>query len=218
MSMKCKGAIFDMDGLLFDTEVVFQETWKEIADERNVKLPDEFTEAISGTSGQHMCDVLSRYYGVEDGSEIMHDCMSRVRRKLEIEVVKKEGVDEILECLKEKGIHIAVASSSSREQIESNLKKAGIYDCFEQIVCGKDVTNGKPAPDIFLLAAEKIGCRPEECYVFEDSENGIRAGSSAGCHAIMIPDMIKPSEEMRRLSAGIYDSLLEAKKVLFESV
>lgn len=199
-----------MDGLLFDTEKIFQQTWNEIAEERGVHLPEDFVRAISGTNGSYMCRMIEKYYRISDGREIQDDCMARVRKKLDVYVPKKLGVNEILQFFTENKVSLAVASSSSKKQIESNLEIAGIKSYFDAIVSGTEVKNGKPAPDIFLLAAEKIGCRPEECYVFEDSSNGIRAGYAAGCKAIMIPDLIAPTVEMHRLSWGICDTLVEA--------
>ena len=203
-----------MDGLLFDTEKIFQQTWSEIAEERNIRLPEEFVMEISGTNGKHMCHVIEKYYKVSDGKEIQDECMLRVRMKLKKNVPKKPGVDEILQYFRKNEIPLAVASSSSKEQIESNLKIAGIRPYFEAIVSGSEVERGKPALDIFILAADKIKCRPEECYVFEDSVNGIRAGYAAGCKAIMIPDLILPAEEIYRLSYGVYETLTEAMKEL----
>lgn len=190
--MKCKGAIFDMDGVLFDTERIYQDTWHEIARERHIELDSGFVKTISGTNGKRMLQVVEKYYRVPDGTVIADVCMSRVREKLSNHVPVKEGVYEILRFLKEKGVRTAVASSTARQQIEKNLRMAGIRDYFEEIVSGSEVKHGKPAPDIFLRAAGRIGCRPEECFVFEDSENGVRSGHAAGCVTVMIPDLIEP--------------------------
>ena len=205
--MEIKGAIFDMDGLLFDTENIFQETWREVAAENDVTLGADFVGDICGTSGSHMCRVIEKHYGVADGSFIMEECMRRVREKLRVHVPKKPGAERIVKTFHDKGVRLAVASSSYPEQIESNLALAGLREYFDEVVSGKEVEHGKPAPDIFLLAAKRIGCAPEECYVFEDSENGIRAGKTAGCTAIMIPDILTPSKEIREIADGIYDSL-----------
>ena len=205
--MKIEGAIFDMDGLLFDTENIYQETWKELAAENGVVLNEDFVGDICGTSGAHMCRVIEKHYGVSDGSIIMEECMKRVRQKLSVHVPKKQGTDRIIKAFHDRGVRIAVASSSYPEQIESNLALAGIREYFDAVVSGKEVEHGKPKPDIFLLAADRIGCAPENCYVFEDSENGIRAGKAAGCTAIMIPDILKPSDEIREIVDGIYESL-----------
>lgn len=192
MVMKCKGAIFDMDGVLFDTERIYQDTWQEIAAERRIKLDSGFVKTISGTNGKKMLQVVEKYYRVPDGTVIADVCMSRVREKLSVHVPVKKGVYEILRFLKEKDIRTAVASSTSRQQIEKNLRMTGIRGYFDEIVSGSEVKHGKPEPDIFLCAAGRIGCRPEECFVFEDSENGVRSGHAAGCVTIMIPDLVEP--------------------------
>lgn len=202
-----KGAIFDMDGLLFDTESIYQETWNELAAEHGVILGTDFISDICGTSGIYMCKVIEKHYRVADGSLIMEECMKRVRQKLKEHVPKKPGAERIVKTLYDKKIRLAVASSSYPEQIESNLVLAGMRDYFDVVVSGKEVEHSKPAPDIFLIAAKRIGCAPETCYVFEDSENGIRAGKAAGCTAIMIPDMLPPSEEIKKVADGIYKSL-----------
>ena len=176
----------------------------------------DFVGDICGTSGAHMCRVIEKHYGVADGSVIMEECMKRVRQKLKVHVPKKSGAERIVKAFCDKGIRLAVASSSYPEQIESNLKLAGMREYFDAVVSGKEVKHGKPAPDIFLLATERIHCTPETCYVFEDSENGIRAGKAAGCTAIMIPDVLAPSEEIKKFVDGIYESLDEFTEEVLE--
>lgn len=207
--MECKGAIFDMDGLLFDTERVYQQTWHEIAGERDIVLGDEFVKTISGTAGAHTLHIIEDYYHVSDGTAIYEDCMERVKQKLAANVPIKEGVHEILDYFKRKNVMMAIASSSSIQQIEANLNVAGIRDYFDAVVSGVEVGRGKPAPDIFLYAAEKIGCRPEECYVFEDSENGIKAGYAAGCITVMVPDLMEASPDILPYCSKVCSSLLE---------
>lgn len=194
--MKCKGAIFDMDGVLFDTERLYQDIWQEIAKERQIELGRGFVKEISGTNGKKMLQVVEKYYQVSDGTPIVNACMKRMRRKLDVCVPVKKGVFEILHFLKEKGVRTAVASSTDRQRIEQNLRMSGIRDCFMEIVSGEEVKNGKPAPEIYLCAAERLGCRAEECFAFEDSENGVRSGYAAGCLTIMIPDLMEPAPEI----------------------
>lgn len=209
--MKCKGAIFDMDGVLFDTEKLYQETWGELAKERRISLGDYFVMEISGTNGERMKRVVEKYYQVPEGSVVIDECMDRMQKKLERHVPVKKGVREILEYFRGLNMPVAVASSSSAQQIESNLLKSGLRDYFSEIVSGSEVKNGKPSPDIFLLAAERIGCKAEECFVFEDSENGVRAGHSAGCFTVMVPDLIEPGEKIRPICSRICRNLLQAR-------
>ena len=204
------GAIFDMDGVLFDTEQIFQDTWREIAAEMGVALSDGITEAISGTNGDVMRRVIERFYHVPDGDAIMVDCKRRVREKLSRAVPVKRGVREILDFFRASGIRVAIASSSARAQILSNLAVSGLSACFDAVVSGEEVAVGKPDPEIFLRAASALGCAAAECFVFEDSKSGVRAGHAAGCDTIMIPDLIAPSADIAPLCFGIYDSLDDA--------
>lgn len=208
------GAIFDMDGVLFDTECVFQQTWEEIAGEMGIALDDGFTQAISGTNGVVMCQVIQRFYHVADGTEIMNRCRARIREKLSRHVPVKEGAREILEYFRSAGIRIAVASSSSRDQIQSNLNLSGLDPWIDAIVSGEDVAIGKPDPAIFLCAAKALHCTPEQCFVFEDSMSGVRAGHAAGCDTFLIPDLIQPSPDIVPLCFRIVDSLTEALEVV----
>ena len=108
----------------------------------------------------------------------------------------KPGAGELLEYLSAQGVNIAVASSSGRARILSNLRATGLERFFDAVVSGQQVERGKPEPDIFLLAAKEIGCPPEDCYVFEDSLNGVRAGMAAGCTTVMVPDLVPPLEDL----------------------
>ena len=214
--MMIKGAIFDMDGILFDTERVYFDVWKELAKEYNVELDKDFMRVISGTTGKHKCEIVARFYSVEDGSEIVATCSKRVKEKLAKHIDVKKGVYEILKRLKEMGLRTAVASSSALEQIEKNLRQTNTYEFFDVLVSGRQVPHGKPAPDVFLLAAEKIGCKPEECYVFEDSENGVRAGHASGAVTIMIPDLVEPCEEIRAICDKICEDFFEVMETVLE--
>lgn len=202
-----RGAIFDMDGVLFDTEKVWQETWHEIANEMGVVLPEDYVYHISGTSGSVMNRVIEQFYPVDDGSGIAAECKARIAAKLKKQVPVKEGVMDILEKLRTKNIPMSIASSSTREQILSNLQISGLEDYFSGIVCGNDVLRGKPYPDIFLKAADIINIPPENCVVFEDSKNGIKAARAAGCMAVMVPDLIPADEEVKELCTRIYPDL-----------
>lgn len=205
-----------MDGLLFDTERIYQQTWQEIAVEKGVELGSGFLKAISGTNGAYMCRVIEKYYYVSDGNDIMRECMNRVKEKLSENVPVKRGVREILDSFREKGVRMAVASSGAAEQIASNLKTAGLGEYFYGIISGAEVQHGKPAPDIFLRAAERLRCEPGECLVFEDSENGIKAGYAAGCITVMVPDLIEASSEILPYCTLVCSDLIQAERKVRE--
>ncbi len=205
------GAIFDMDGLLFDTERLFQESWEVMAGRFGQVHNPAFPPAVAGTSGDSMREVIRRYYPAVDPQAFMDGCIGRTAEIIRRELPEKPGMREILALFREHGVKMAVASSSRRDMVEDNLRRAGILDCFGTVVSGQEVLHGKPAPDIFLLAARRLGLPPEDCYVFEDGVNGARAGIAAGCAAVMIPDLTPPTEDLRSGCAGIYPSLLAAR-------
>ncbi len=205
-----QGAIFDMDGLLLDTERMYRASWEKSAEQFGLVHNPDFPRAVCGSSGMHMQEIILQYYPQVDAKAFAADCILRVERELQTHVPIKVGVFEILRYFKQHGVKIAVASSSKRETVKSNLDKVGILSYFDAVVSGDQVEHGKPAPDIFLLAAQQIGCAPEDCYVFEDGTNGIRAGAAAGCATVMIPDLTPPNAQLEQLCTGIYPSLLDA--------
>ena len=209
-----KGAIFDMDGLLFDTERLYRDSWTIRAAELGLDPDPEFPKAVCGSSGELMLDIIRQYYPDIDPEVLRDACIDRVNECLKAAVPEKPGIHEMLSFMKENGVRIAVASSSPMETIQSNLERTGILSFFDVITSGQEVEKGQPEPDIFLLAAQRLELEPEDCYVFEDGSNGIHAGAAAGCATVMIPDLTEPNEELKNLTAGIYDSLMEAKEAI----
>lgn len=212
-----QGAIFDMDGLLFDTERMYRDSWKQSAQQFGLVHNPDFPRTVCGSSGAHMREIILQYYPQVDAKAFANDCILRVERELETHVPAKTGVRDILQYFKQHGVRVAVASSSKRATVLHNLKQADILSYFDAVVSGDQVTHGKPAPDIFLLAAQQIGCEPENCYVFEDGTNGIRAGATAGCTTIMIPDLTPPNAQLEQLCAGIYPSLSDAMNAIADN-
>ena len=205
-----RGAIFDMDGLMFDTEAMYQEVWNEIASEMGFTLPQQFVFDVSGTSGELLKSVVSRYYHTDDPVSLFQRVVGTVEERLKTQVPVKPGLFELLEYFHEHNVKLAVASSSYPGIIQSNLRVSGTEKYFDEIISGSWVEKGKPEPDIFLLAASKLGLDPKDCYVFEDSNNGVMAGLAAGCTTVMIPDVVPPKEEIRNSDAVILSSLHEA--------
>lgn len=201
------GAIFDMDGLMFDTEAMYQQGWNEIAAEMGITLPQQFVFDICGTSGELLKSVVRKYYHTDEPLELVNRVVHTVEERLKTEVPVKPGLTELLSYLKENNVKLAVASSSYPEIIRSNLRVSGTEHFFDEVVSGSWIEHGKPAPDIFLYAAEKLGLDPKDCYVFEDSNNGVMAGLAAGCTTVMVPDYVPPKEEIRNSDAVILPSL-----------
>ena len=209
-----KGAIFDMDGLLLDTERIYRENWERAAEDFGLALHPDFLPAICGTNGASSVAAIRRFYPGIDPQAFIHACFARTEAMLAKGVPEKPGAREILAFFQDRDVGIAVASSSGRRVILDNLRRAELAAYFEVVASGEDVANGKPAPDIFLLAAQRLGLAPEECYVFEDSINGARAGMAAGCATVVVPDLIPPTEDLRSSSAGIYPSLHAAREAI----
>jgi HAD superfamily hydrolase (TIGR01509 family) len=214
--MKMKGGIFDMDGLLFDTEAIFQSVWQEKARELGRTLDQDFTRRICGSSGPVTQAVVTDYYGVADPAAFIRDVNECVRRIEETYLPMKKGCVEILTGLREAGFKLAVASASRQPMIERNLAFNGIAKYFDEVVSSSQVEHGKPEPDVFLYAAERLSLPPEECYVFEDSMNGIRAAHAAKMRPVMIPDLVQPTEEIRALCWGIFLDLSEALSAILD--
>jgi len=213
-----KGAIFDHDGLMFDTEKIWQKNWQKEASAMGIILPEEFKYEICGSSGDLMNAVIKKYYGVKDGREIINRVVECVHQDEAVSIEEMKGLRDILTMFEKHGVVMAVASSSPEAMIRKNLENAGIASYFQAVVSGQHVAHGKPDPDIFLLAAEKMHIDPQECYVFEDAMNGVKAGFAAGCRTIMIPDMMQPDEEIRRLAYAVLPSLTEASQKIEQGV
>ena len=207
--MKKKAVIFDMDGLMFDTQCIYDKAFDEIAMKLfRFEMSREMHLALMGRSGQDMIDTAARY--LPEGA----DAEAFIRRTFDLvaELVKTElrarpGLDMILTYLSDNGYPIGLASGSDRKIVNSNLESAGIGHYFAATLCGDEVILGKPHPEGYIKAAAMIGYRPEDCYVLEDSPNGILAAYRAGCAPIMVPNDVEPDQAMRDMCAGIYDSL-----------
>ena len=209
-----KAAIFDMDGLMFDTERIWKESWNTIVPKYGYEPAPAFPKEVCGTSGEHMLEVIRKHYPGIDAVAFRADVRAAVAAATKDSVPEKEGLHEIVDFFRANGVKIAVASSSQQSKIEHLLKLAGLYDKFEFIISGENLTRGKPAPDIFLMAASNIDVDPKDCYVLEDGLNGLRAGIAAGCATIMVVDLTEPNDFVRENCVGIYNSLLEVREAI----
>lgn len=210
------GAIFDMDGLLIDSERLFQRVWRELAAEAGYTPDDTFAAAMCGSSGKVTEEVLRRYVPGVDPQALIAECYRRVIELEKVNIPLKSGAVEILAGMKRRGFRTALASSSPLDMIERNLEITGLTAFFDELIPGTEVQHGKPEPDIFRLAAGRLGLPARDCYVFEDSVNGVRAGHAAGCMTVMIPDLVQPTPEVRALCHGVYPDLLTAWQAVSE--
>ncbi len=179
--------IFDMDGTLLDTQRICIPAWEAAGRDQGIEGMGEYI--------QHVCGMnKAGYLGYAKEKQPSLDVdrfYSFTRQYIydNLEVRYKKGAVELLEFLRANGVKCAVASGSSRESVEHHIKAVGGEKYFEAYVCGMEVEHGKPAPDIFLLTAERMGARPEDCFVFEDSSNGIISAHAAGMRPIGIADV-----------------------------
>lgn len=211
-------AIFDMDGLLFDTENLFLRLTKETEKELGYSIPYSLHMESIGRTFDDVKELFRDHFG--DGfpfREFFTRTKERVYSHIQREGMPvKEGARELIQALAERNIVLALASSSPRWIVEDNLSAAGMQSSFSIVVCGDEIEQGKPAPDIFFKTAELASVDPKEALVFEDSNNGIRAASAAGMRAVMVPD-IKPAEkEVEQMAFRAYSSLLEALEEIDE--
>ena len=202
-----RGAIFDMDGTLIDTERLYRQAWIETADVFGVERKPELAVSMSGSNFAKMPEIFKRFYPELDAKEYIMHVINSVKDSVTKKIEVKPGVEEILNYFLEEKIPMAIASSSETFVIEERVKRLGWEKYFNALIGGEQTVKGKPEPDIFLKAAEKIQLPPEDCYVFEDSFNGVRAGANAGCSTIMVIDCVEPTEEIRALCTGVYENM-----------
>ena len=211
---KIELVIFDMDGLIFDSEKVSYDSWVQAAKVFNIDFDMKVFYRLLGTNHESVRNTLLG----EFGNKINVDDYIEERRKINFSkisngVEKKEGIDELLEYLKKKNIKRAVATSSNRELALSLLSKANILHYFDYVLCGDEVKKSKPDPEVFLNVAKKLEVNPENCMVLEDSEAGTIAGSRGRMRVIIIPDLKEPDEDIVRLA---YKRLNNLKEVINE--
>lgn len=208
-----KAVVFDMDGVLFDTEKLCLDSWDAIAKENGVgDVETVFLQCVGRNSNDTRTIIMEHY-----GEDFPYDTFRKRASEWTREYLRnngmpiKPGVREILEFLKGAGYEIGLASSSGKETVLSHLQAAGLLEYFSVIVTGDMVEHSKPNPDIYLLACEEMKVAPEAAYAIEDSPNGIRAAHAAGMSPIMVPDLIAPDDEMKELSFRIFKDLYEVK-------
>ncbi len=215
-----EAVIFDMDGVIFDSEKVICDLWEEIAEEYNLDGMEELMIKCIGINDKATCRLFKETYGEDfDYDYYKGICLERYHEKYDGgRLPMKPGVNELLSFLKENGIKVALASSTRKTIVVSQLKDAGIYDYFQVVVCGDMVSRSKPEPDIFLKAAEELGVDCANAYIIEDSFNGIKAAYSAKAKPIMVPDLIGPDEEIEKKCHKIYKNLIEVRDYFKEIV
>lgn len=213
---KIRFVIFDMDGLMFDTERVFIQAWDYAGQKIGVGKAGYMVGKTLGMNAAATYNVWKEEFGDRYNEEELRKYTKAFLQKYyaENKVPVKKGLYVLLNYLKQAGYKMAVASSSSRCEVEKHLKDAGIYDFFVGIVCGDMIQNSKPDPEIYSKACELLGAGPEECYALEDSKNGLLSAYRAGCKPIMVPDLWQPDEETERILYGRFEDLEQVREFL----
>lgn len=223
MKYDCKGSnypydavIFDMDGILFDSEKATMKCWSALAEQYGIEHMEEVFFTCIGTTKARTKEIMLETYGASFlFDEFAREASLMYHRKYDGgRLPMKKGVIELLTYLKAAGKKIALASSTRRQTVMSQLKDAGILDYFDAVICGDMVERSKPEPDIFLKACEEIRVVPEKTYVIEDSYHGIQAAFAGGMHPIMVPDLLPKNEAMEKMAEVILNDLLEVKEYL----
>lgn len=211
-----KQIIFDMDGVIFDTENLILNCWCFLAERYDIpQIEDTFRRAI-GVSSEGTKKIVREVYGEDFPCEMFwKEWKQLFDQKIEKQGMPvKQGARELLSFLKINGFRVGLASSTRYESVVDELTQAGLIDFFEILVGGDMVERGKPEPDIYLCACEKMGIDPKETFAIEDSWNGVRSAAGAGLRVLHVPDLLEPNEEMERLSYAIFDDLIDVRNYL----
>ena len=206
-----KAIIFDMDGLMIDSERVTFECYQERLKDMNLTMDEEFYKTLLGKPikgiYQRFYDVYGNDFPIQNVIQDVHQLMAE---RFETEGVPiKTGLKSLLEYLKENNYKTIVATSSNRDRVDTILSQAQITDYFDDSICGDEVTKGKPNPEVFLKSCQKLGVNVDEAIVLEDSEAGIQASYDANIKVICIPDMKYPEKQYEEKTFKILKDLTE---------
>ena len=209
-----KAAVFDMDGLILDSEMTVLHIWEQLGEKYGFEGIREYGISVIGKNKKATVDEFARVYG-QPGEPYERELRQIYNVLAEQgKVPLKPHTIELLSAMKNAGMKIAIASSSTREEVTSQMEVLGALPCFDTCVCGDQVTKSKPDPEIFLKACDALGVRPEDGVGLEDSFNGVRSCKASGLFTIMVPDIIQPDDEMKALADIILPSLKDVQDFL----
>jgi HAD superfamily hydrolase (TIGR01509 family) len=205
-------AVFDMDGLLLDSERLIRDAWIQASFENGIAFSESIYLEVVGRNSADSTSILMDHIGDDLAfSKICAQADALMsERTISLGYPVKPGAIELLSLLNERNIPCCVASSTNRAEVRRRLQKSGLDGFFDVIAGGDEVLKGKPAPDLFLLVAGRIGVSPDQCLVFEDSEHGARGAIAAGMSAMLVPDLKTPSAGVQAMCVTVLPSLVQA--------
>jgi HAD superfamily hydrolase (TIGR01509 family) len=204
-----KAVVFDMDGLLFDTETVFRKAMVRAGAEHGIAISHSFYASLIGLTADHGNGLVRAQFGHDfPAADLFERSHAHFRSLLQTELRMKPGVVALLDLLDQQGMPRAIATSSKRASVDHHLDHCGLAHRFDVVVAHGDYPHGKPHPAPYLYAAKALGVAPENCLALEDSYNGVRSGAAAGMMTVMVPDLLPATDEMRQLALAIADDLL----------
>jgi HAD superfamily hydrolase (TIGR01509 family) len=200
--------VFDMDGLLLDTEVIYRDVFTTVCVAHGYEVPETLYRSLIGTPSDRTQDLLLDSFGPDFPlASVYADCREGLDAQFRIGVPAKPGAQELLAFLAAQGMPTAVATSTRRTAALDHLDKAGLLPHLRTVVTRDDVSNGKPHPETFVTAAARLGVAPDGCLALEDSHHGVRAAHAAGMATVMVPDLLPPTDEIAALCVAVADSL-----------
>ena len=211
-----QGIVFDMDGVLFDTESLYNTSFRLVAKEMHIDEIEKLIKECVGLNHNDMRLYVEANYPSVPFETFMKKGMIIFNGLLEEGIPLKEGTKEILSYLSNTDLKIGLASSSTYKIVMHNLVQSGLTSCFRVVIGGDMVTHSKPKPDIYLKACKELGIEPQHSIAVEDSINGIKSAYAAGLKTVMIPDQTPPTDEIKPMIFQKFDSLLDFKQFLIE--
>jgi HAD superfamily hydrolase (TIGR01509 family) len=212
-----KAALFDMDGLLLDTEAVYIRAYRAAAETFEVEMPLALCHAMVGSTGPRREGIIQDHYGPRFDAARFQLCFrEHAQAMMEDGIPVKPGARELLAYLGDRGLPLAIATSARAVTVDRHLGRAGLRHHFSAIATRHDVERTKPHPDVYLEAARRLGVAPQHCVAFEDSNVGLTAAHAAGTMAIMVPDIVPPTEESRAKCVTVLPDLHAALALLRE--
>ena len=208
--------IFDLDGTLIDTEKLYRKYWPMALRDYGYELSDERALKLRSLGRPFAPAQFKEWYGEDFDYNLV-----RQRRKEYVEghiekygIELRPGVKEILEYLRDKNITVAIATATDLERTKKYLEMTQISEYFTDIICATMVKCGKPAPDIYKYACEKLNKKPSECFAVEDAPNGVKSAYDAGLKVIFIPDQAPSDDSFKSMIFAEFDNIWELHQLL----